>query len=96
MKNIRNILLVTLLAAQSAFAGPGLGFVATDTAKTVLQRQTGQVVELRLRSGEKLGGKVGEVGDKAVHLTAITGQELFEAVVLLDDVTAVLVRAAAK
>ena len=95
MKNLRALILLTVLAAHTAFAG-GLGFVATDTIKTVLQRQVGQVVELRLKSGEKLGGKVGEVGDKTVHLTAVTGQELFEAVAVLDDVTAVLVRAAAK
>ena len=36
------------------------------------------------------------VGDKAVHLSAVTGQELFDAVVLLEDVSAVLIRTGGK
>ncbi|CAN5714826.1 hypothetical protein BH11VER1_BH11VER1_26650 [soil metagenome] len=85
-----------VLAAQSALAGSGLGYLPSDTVKTVLERQSGQLVELRLKSGEKISGKVDKVGDKSVHIIAITGQELFEALVLLDDVSAVVVRAAAK
>ena len=45
-----------------------------------------------MRSGEKLAGTVKVVGDKAVHIAKVTGQELFDAVVVLDDISAVLVR----
>ncbi len=67
-----------------------------DTIRTVLNRQVGNGVELRLRSGEKIGGKVELVGEKLVHLSQLTGAEFFEAVVSVDDVIAVIARAKAK
>jgi membrane carboxypeptidase/penicillin-binding protein len=90
----RPLLLSLTFAAFSvaAFAQAKLDFQPADTIKTILDRQSGQRVELRLKSGEKLAGKVEKLGDKVVHLSAITGQEFFEAVVVLDDVTAVLVK----
>lgn len=93
-----NILVATfaVLTAQSALAAPGLGYVPADSVKTALERQAGQQVELRLKSGEKLSGKVDKVGEKTVYLTSLTGQEFFEALVVLDEVSAVVVRAAAK
>jgi hypothetical protein len=60
---------------------------------SILRRQNGQVVELRLVSGEKIGGKVEKVGENLVYLTQLTGQEFFEAVVDLESVSAVVVRA---
>ena len=96
MKTLQLLSLVTLLTGTVAFADGKLDFQPTDTAKTVLDKQIGQKVELRLKSGEKLAGKVEKVGDKAVHLSAIAGQELFDAVVVLDDVAAVLVRTGGK
>ena len=97
MNIVSRVLLVALLAAHSAFAAsPGLGFNPSDNTKTVLERLTGQQVELRTTSGEKIAGKVEKVGDKGVHLVSLTGQELFEAFVVLDDISAIVVRAAAK
>lgn len=55
----------------------------------------GQVVELRLTSGEKIGGKVERIegsGDQIVHLTQLTGAEFFEADVRIEHVSAVVVR----
>jgi hypothetical protein len=77
---------------STAFAQGKVDFQTSDTVKTVLERQAGQKVELRLNSGEKLAGKVEKVGEKTVHLSAITGQEFFDAVVVLEEVAAVLVR----
>jgi hypothetical protein len=96
MKTLQLLSLVMLLTGTVAFADGKLDFQATDTVKTVLDKQVGQKVELRLKSGEKLAGKVEKVGDRAVHLSAIVGQELFDAVVVLDDVAAVLVRTGGK
>lgn len=86
-----NVLTVLLLTASS-FAQSKVEFVPNDSAASVVKRQVGQRVELRLKSGEKLAGKVEAVGEKAVHLSALTGQELFDAVVVLEDVTAVIIR----
>lgn len=92
---ISSIVLAAMFAT-TAFAGPGLGFTESDTVKTVVERQTGQQVELRLKSGDKIAGKVAKVGDKAIQLVEVTGQEFYEALVLIDDVSVVIVRAATK
>jgi hypothetical protein len=84
--------LVFAALLATGFAEGKVDFQTSDTVKTVLERQAGQKVELRLSSGEKIGGKVEKVGEKTVHLSAVTGQEFFDAVVVLEEVTAVLVR----
>jgi hypothetical protein len=92
MKTLLLLTVMSIVTSTAALADGKVDFQPSDTPKTVLERQAGQRVELRLKSGEKLAGKVEKVGDKAVHLSAISGQEFFDAVVVLDDVTAVLVR----
>lgn len=94
--SVTHLILSLAFAVGTAFAGPGLGYLPTDTVKTALERQTGQLVELRLKSGEKIAGKVAKVGEKSLQLVEVTGQEFYEALVLLDDISAVVVRAAAK
>lgn len=93
MKTLRIFALIATLAV-TAIAAEGVGFTANDTTSTVLQRQMGQRVELRLKSGDKLVGKIESVGVSAVHISALAGQELFDAVVNLGDISAVIVRAA--
>lgn len=68
----------------------------SDTILSVLQRNTGQMVELRMKSGEKISGKVEKVGLKLVHLTQLTGAEFFAAAVDAADVSAVIVRTKSK
>lgn len=84
---------LSLLATTASAQDSKLGFKENDSVSSVLTRQVGQVVELRLRNGEKMSGKVAKVGDKLVHLSSLTGQELFEAAVSIDHVAAVVVRA---
>ena len=67
-----------------------------DTIQSVLQRQMGQPIELRMKSGEKIGGKLEKLNDKVVHLTQLTGAEYFDAAVAMDNIAAVIVRAKAK
>lgn len=85
-------LAIVLFLSVAGSIQAGLDPKADDTMKTVLSRQTGQTVELRLKSGEKISGKVALVGASLVHLTPLTGAEFYEAVVLLDDVAAVVAR----
>lgn len=68
----------------------------TDTMRALLERQNGQVVEVRLKSGDKISGKVASIGDKLLHISQITGQEFFDAVIDVKDVTAVIYRARQK
>lgn len=73
-----------------------VGFTPADTVTSVLTRQVGQRVELRMRSGEKLAGKLEAVGEKTVHISALAGQEFFDAVVVLEDISAVIIRTSGK
>ncbi len=63
-----------------------------DAIKTNLESYKGKAVTLRLSSGEEIGGTVADVGTNAVHLTALTGKEFFDAVVPLNQVVALVVR----
>ena len=97
MKFLQRSLLIVLLSSTSLFAADGkLELKDDDSVKSVLLRQVGQVVELRLGSGEKIGGKVEKVGENLVHLTQLTGAEFFEAAVDIESVSAVVVRAKSK
>jgi hypothetical protein len=62
------------------------------TILSILQSCAGQTVELHLRSGEKMGGKVDKTTDKVVHLSQLTGAEFFEAFVDVKDILAIVVR----
>jgi hypothetical protein len=53
-------------------------------------------VELHLRSGEKLGGKVVQATDSVIHLSNLAGAEYFDAFVDVKDISAVVVRVAGR
>ncbi len=91
MKTIAILALMSTLATAT-IAADKVAFTPEDTTATVLARQAGQKVELVLNSGEHVSGTVKAVGSKAVHIGAITGKEFYDAVVALDDVSAVIVR----
>jgi hypothetical protein len=87
-----------LLALLFAFGGANLfaqgkiDLQTSDTILGILQKNIGQTVELRMKSGEKIAGKLEKVGDKLVHLSALTGAEFYDAAVDAGDVSAVVVR----
>ena len=64
-----------------------------DTVKTLLERQVGKRVSVVLTTGPELAGVVVSVGDKIVHLSELTGREYFDAMVNLDHIGAVVIRA---
>jgi hypothetical protein len=63
------------------------------TVLSILQGNAGKAVELHLRSGEKIGGRVGQVTDNIVYLSHLTGAEFFDAFVDVKDISAVVIRA---
>ena len=85
--------LALLALPCSALAQAGLQVDAGDKLRDVLSRQQGKTVKVRLAGGEELEGKVALVGKDVVHLSGLTGREFFDAVVDLDRVQAVIVRA---
>ena len=88
-------LLVTVLfalACSNLFGQGKIDLQTSDTVLGILQKNMGQTVELRMKSGEKIAGKVEKVGDKLVHLSQLTGAEFFDAAVDAGEVAAVVVR----
>ena len=86
------IALLFVFACGGLFAQGKIDLQTSDTIMGILQKNVGQVVELRMKSGEKIGGKLEKVGDKLVHLSQLTGAEFFDAAVDTADVAAVVVR----
>jgi len=66
------------------------------TVLGILQGNAGKAVELHLRSGGKIGGRVGQVTDNVVYLSHLTGAEFFDAFVDVKDISAVVIRAAGR
>ena len=92
MKLSLPVLAVLCLSYASLFAQGKIDLQASDTIQSVLQKNVGQTVELRMKSGEKIGGKVEKLGDKLVHLSKLSGAEYYDAAVDIADVSAVVVR----
>ena len=82
-----------LAFATVALAGDGIEVRDTDTVSDVLKRNSGKRVELTLVSGDRMAGTVSRVTPVAVHLSKLTGKEFYDAVVRLESVTAVVIRA---
>ena len=66
------------------------------TVLSILQSNAGKSVDLHLRSGEKIGGRVGQVTDNIVYLSHLTGAEYFDALVDVKDISAVVIGAGAR
>jgi hypothetical protein len=63
---------------------------------SILQGSAGKTVEVHLRSGEKMGGKVSQVTENMIHLSSLAGAEYFDAFIDVKDVSAVVVRVAGR
>jgi hypothetical protein len=80
----------SLLAQEKAALQPNA------TVVSLLAGSAGKSVELHLRSGEKMGGKIAQVTDNVVHLSNLSGAEYFDAFVDVKDISAVVVRVAGR
>jgi len=87
---------IVALACSHVFAQSKIDLQTSDTILGILQKNVGQVVELRMKSGEKIGGKIEKVGDKLVHIAQLTGADFFDAAVDAADISAAVVRTKAK
>ncbi len=102
VKHARLSLVMALVAVAFALStGPAAGemkkatavegarfdtsFPLTENLKTFLGRD----VHLLLRSGQTVQGYVKSVGDHFVHLEKIAGKDFYDALVRIDDISAV-------
>jgi hypothetical protein len=98
MKRYSLLLGIIIVAAltSSLLAQEKAAIQSNATVLSILQGNAGKTVELHLRSGEKIGGKVGQVTDNIVYLSHLTGAEFFDAFVDVKDISAVVIRAAGR
>jgi len=93
---MKHLLLITLMlivtTSSNLFAQSQLDFRQDDTVRSLLERQVGKPVELRMKSGEKVAGKLEKVGDKLVHISQLAGAEFYDAAVEIDNISAVVMR----
>jgi hypothetical protein len=88
--------IVIALACSSSLAQDRAALQPNATVLSILQGNAGKAVELHLRSGEKVGGKVGQVTDNIVYLSHLTGAEFYDAFVDVKDISAVVIRSAGR
>ncbi len=64
-----------------------------DQIRDILTRNVGTPVRVSLRSGVELSGKVSRVHMQLVVISELAGREFFDAVVRIDEISAVIVQA---
>ena len=89
-------IIITAVLCASSFAQDKASLQPNATVVSLLQGSAGKSVELHLRSGEKMGGKIAQVTDNIVHLSNLTGAEYFDPFVDMKDISAVVVRVAGR
>ena len=92
MKLTYTVFAILCLSCLNILAQGKIDLQSSDTVHVILEKNIGGMVELRMESGEKIGGKVEKVGDKLVHLSQLSGAEFYDAAVDLGAISAVIVR----
>lgn len=64
-----------------------------ETIKATLEKVVNKSVTLVLNSEKELSGKVLKVTDGLVHLSEISGKEYYDAVIKIDTIQAIIVKA---
>jgi len=86
------ILLTGMLMLSNAAIAEPLSVKADDDIESVLQAHNGKRVTVKLGSGDELTGTIGAVNDDLAHLRELSGKEFFDAVVVTDDISAIIIR----
>ena len=94
--NVKNLILFALLtvslATQAAERREKYQIRATDNLRTSLEQEIDLPVRLHLQPGSEIGGIVTKVGNGVVQISELNGQEVYDAVVNIDDISAVLMK----
>jgi hypothetical protein len=96
MKHYLVLATVAALTCSGVLAQDKAALQPNATILSLLHGSAGKTVELHLRSGEKIAGKIAQASDNIVHISPVTGAEYFDAFVDAKDVSAVVIRAAGR
>jgi hypothetical protein len=93
---IKSVLFTMLLSCLSVFSisasAEPVSIGAADTMQNVLTSYIGKRVSIKIQSGEELTGKLVSVGNSLTHLGELSGKEFYDAVILNNTITAIIVR----
>ena len=85
-------LLIALLCFSTHALAQEITISPSDTTQSVVAAQKGKRVTIRLRSGLEMTGIVRDANARVVVLGGLVSRELFDAVVPLEAVDAVIIR----
>ena len=80
------------LFSVSQFASAEVKVSQGTTLTELLTSMSGQSVSVTLKSGKEFTGKVGIVGQSVLHIKGLSGKEFYDAVINVNDVSAVVAR----
>ena len=89
------LLLLSAIAAAPVAAQQGGALNASQTMRDNLKQLqgAGKSAELVLKNGKSYRGKLAAVGDHSVLVSEIVGREFFDALIAIDEIAAIEVRA---
>jgi hypothetical protein len=85
------IFIISTASAQGRAATPvpGAKFEVSFSMKENLKAYIGKDVLIHLRSGKTFQGYVKAVGDQAVHVEKLSGRDFYDALIRIDDISAI-------
>jgi hypothetical protein len=90
-KKLSLLLLSSILFFSNAQSSP-LSAGGGGSIQSILNMQIGNVVTIKLQSGNELIGIVDSVNAQVVHLSKIAGKEYFDAAASINSIEALLVK----
>jgi len=86
--------IILFLSAVSVIAADyDFKFSDDSSLKTSLLQFKDKSVEISLRSGEQISGKISNIGSHVILLRELKGKEYYDALINIDEIAAVVFRA---
>jgi len=79
-------------AQSRVTAIPGVNFTVSGSFMDNLKALAGKDVYINMRSGKTYQGFVKSVGDHLIHIEKIAGKEYFDALIRIEDISAIEVK----
>ena len=88
------MIVITSLIATTAFSEENVFQFGKDSSlQTSLLQFKGKTIEIQLKTGGQLTGKLSEIGTQSILLKELRGKEYYDALIVIDDITAVIFKA---